>query len=213
MPNNADWKLTGFSPVRKFLWALLQQELGWDKKNYGGLVPITTPQQQAEFVNTNAPYIVTGSVIDQNQNLSAIVRETTALAIYATDDDDILQVGNLVRAYFGEQDLSAQWINDWNSVNGSEGDRRFEMKTISVLSAETADPTKQEGGRYDATIVIRFEYVQLTSQRHPLYSTQDSILRQTNIITSGNNDPVTPGVVSGDVYIDTSDGEVYVWTQ
>lgn len=165
--DNTKWKLTGFSPVRKYLWHLLQTELGWSKSNYGGLVPITTPQQQSEFSDVDHPYIVTGSIISQSAGIPFIEQETVALVVSSTFGDDILAVGNLVRRYLGFHDLSAALVNKHTAENGSVNDRKFDIKSVSVLSSDTAEPTGQEGGRSDASIVLRIEYTYIGDDRPP----------------------------------------------
>jgi hypothetical protein len=49
MTVNPKWDLSGVHGINKFVWAKLQEQLEWNKSNYGGLTPITIPSQQPEF--------------------------------------------------------------------------------------------------------------------------------------------------------------------
>lgn len=158
MTVNPKWNLTGVHGLNKFLWAKLQAELGWDKTNYGGLTPITVPQQQPEFNNYNAPYVVYNYSHQSTGENFWEQEEQVSYAVYSAEESDIRQFINVIREYLNRRDESAGLINDYIRANGSDENKRFDYKYTYVISTSGAQPAVTEGGRMDGLVIVRICY-------------------------------------------------------
>lgn len=163
------WGLAGIHGINKYVWSLLQSELGWSLTTYGGLVPITVPQQQPEFNAMNAPYIVYGyTKSSRSKDLYVLETETAAYSIYSASEEDIRRVVNLLSTKLNKLDDSADDVNAWLSTiptglqvtNGSQANKEFDYKWIKCMSAQGSQPSIQIGGRFDGAVIIRYEYTQ-----------------------------------------------------
>lgn len=158
MAVNTKWDLSAAHGIRKYLWDILQRELEWNTSNYGGLVPITTPQQQPEFNNYDAPYIVYNYSHQTGSNDYFLQEEQIAFAIYSGDEKDIRQAINVMQTYLNRRDDSAKDINKYIQNSGTAENKRFDYKYVYVLSTNGAQPAVTEGGRGDGLVVIRVGY-------------------------------------------------------
>lgn len=158
MTVNTKWDLTGVHGLNKFIWAKLQSELEWSASNYGGLTPITVPQQQPEFNNYNAPYVVYNYNHQSTGDDFWMNEEQISYAVYSADEKDIRRFINLMKTYFERRDESAGLINDYIRANGSAENKRFDYKYTYVISTSGAQPAVTEGGRMDGLVILRIAY-------------------------------------------------------
>lgn len=149
------WDVSSAPGVNKYLWHLLQTELGWSIDNYNGLVPITDPQQQPEMLEFDAPFIVYNWSLQATGTLYVEQEEQIAYAIFSREEKDIRQAVNLINNYFNRFDDSAKDVNAYVAANGSDLNKKFDYKYLRVLSSSGAQPSAQEGGRMDGMIIIR----------------------------------------------------------
>lgn len=158
MTVNGKWSLTAVHGLNKYLWDVLKDELEWSATDYGGLTPITIPQQQPEFNNYNAPYVVYNYSHQSSGDDFMIQEEQVAYVIYSADEGDIRKFVNVVREYFDHRDESAKKINDWIRVNGTSENKRFDYKFTYVISTTGAQPAISEGGKMDGLVIMRICY-------------------------------------------------------
>jgi len=154
------WKRAGAHAVRKYVWHLLQEELGWDAANYGGLTPITTPEQQPEFNNFSSPYIVYSFSRMSTSNLYVVEGEVMALTVFSSSGTAIDEVVNLLGSKLNKRDDTAKDINDFLSDTESPTSfyRNFDFKSFSVTGAQGPQAVTTEGGRRDGYITISYTY-------------------------------------------------------
>ena len=153
-----NYDLSGVHGVNKFIWAKLQSELGWDKANYGGLIPLTVPAQQPEFNNYNRPYVVYNYSHQSGGEDYWMNEEQISYAVYSADEKDIRQFINMMREWLNRRDDSARDINNYISANGSAENKRFDYKYTYVISTSGAQPAISEGGRMDGLVILRICY-------------------------------------------------------
>jgi hypothetical protein len=162
----ANWGLTATFALNKYLWFMLKQELGWSAANYGGMVPITIPQQQPEFTNYNKPFIVYNFTSNPTGRDFYLLRgEQTAYAIYSANETDIRQVVDLMNYLFDRRDDSAADLNKWLRIEAATTSPpaasvlalrdTFDFKSIMVMEAQNAQPAGTEGGRMDGGIIVQ----------------------------------------------------------
>lgn len=166
------WDYAGVHGLNKYLWKKLQDELGWSASNYGGLTPITTPQQQPEFNAYDFPYIVYGYTLQGTGPLYTVQGEIVTYTIFSTRSSDIRQAVNLISNLLNRYDDSASDVNlylhggkvfqngSWVTVTGagSDDNKAFDYKTIRVNQATGPEPALTEGGRQDGSVIVTMEY-------------------------------------------------------
>ena len=156
------WDLAGVHGVNKYVWSILQAAspagLGMTTTPYGGLIPITTPQQQPEFNALGAPYIVYTYAKTATGDDYWLEEEVAAYTIFSATEGDIRKITNLLSAQLNRADISAAAINEYIAANGSTDQKQFDYKTIAVTSAQGAQPSLTEGGRHDGLVVIKYAY-------------------------------------------------------
>lgn len=160
MATNDKWKRAGAHVVRKYIWHLLQQELGWNSSNYGGLTPITTPEQQPEFNNFDYPYIVYSYSRTATSNLWALEGEVMALTIFSKSGGAIDEVVNLLGTKLNKRDETAKDINLFISASEASDSfyRNFDFKSFSVTGAQGPQAVTTEGGRRDGYVTLSYAY-------------------------------------------------------
>ena len=155
-----DYTISGIHPIRRVVWALLQAELGWSSSNYGGAVPIVTPQEQPELNHGESPYVIY-NYSTQAAGVNHLLKEEQAtFVIHGPDDKQLRAALNLFDSYFSSYDESAAYVNWWIQDHGSDNYKRFNFKWIRVVSAIGAGPTEQEAGSQDAVVTIRYQYTE-----------------------------------------------------
>ena len=154
------WDLAATHGLRKYIWQLLQTELGWNASNYGGLTPLVTPEQQPELNAFNAPYIVYSFGKSPNGSLWQIEREIAVFTIFSASAAEINQVVNLLTTKLNKMDESARDVNDYLSASLDLDPfyRKFDFKTVSVMGAQGPQAVTTEGGRRDGYITVAIEY-------------------------------------------------------
>lgn len=156
------WDLTGVHALNRFLWSKLQSDLEWNSANYGGLIPIVVPQQQPEFNNYNAPYVVYNYTHQTGGEDFWLQEEQISYAIYSANEKEIRQFINLMKTYFERRDESAALINNWiltpGNTNVDARHKRFDYKYTYVISTSGAQPAVTEGGRMDGLVILRIAY-------------------------------------------------------
>lgn len=152
------WKLAGIHGVRRYIWSLLQNELGWKTSDYKGLVPLVTAQQQPEFAELGKPYIVYNySHVNPGEQFW-VGQEMASFEIYSVDEQDVREVINLLEEYFEALDDSAKLLNHWIAVNGTDENKKYDYKWTRVVSTVGAVPAGQEGGLNSGNIAISYAY-------------------------------------------------------
>jgi len=153
------WDLGGVHGVRQYMWKLLQDELGWKASDYGGLTPITTPEQQPEFNNFNKPYIVYSYSKKQGTNNYFLEGEIATFVIYSSDSADIRRAINLFDAKLDKRDESAAEVNDFISASSLDPEYKyFDYKSLWVSMIQGPQPVTEEGGRRDGLINVNINY-------------------------------------------------------
>lgn len=152
------WDYAAVHGMNKYLWSKLQSELGWSADNYGGLIPITTPEQQPEFNAYDFPYIVYSYSPQGTNPLYVYEAEIQVYTVFSTSNTPIRQAVNLIRALFGQFDDSAKDVNKYISTFGTTDNKSFDYKSIQVTAASGPEPALTEGGRRDGNVIVRTEY-------------------------------------------------------
>lgn len=156
------WKLSGIHGIRRYVWFLMQEELGWSASNYGGAQPVITPQQAPEFNDYGHPYIVYNYSHLPSSEDYFLNREQAIFTVYSGDEEDVREAINVLYAYFKAHDDSAKLLNHWVRTNitgtGSEEYLKYDYKSIRVTSTIGATPADQEAGRHDGSISIHYTY-------------------------------------------------------
>lgn len=154
----AKWDYSAVHGLNKYVWHRLKTELGWDEANYGGLTPITTPQQQPEFNAYDFPYVVYGYAPQATGPDWVVEGEIISYSIFSTRSADIRQAVNVIKAALNRFDESAKDVNAYLKTNGTDDNRAFDYKSIRVTSANGPEPAVSEGGRQDGGTVISVMY-------------------------------------------------------
>jgi hypothetical protein len=149
-----NWDYSAVHGINKYLWAKLKEELGWSEANYGGLTPITTPQQQPEFNAYNFPYIVYGYSPQATGPDWLLEGEVIAYTVFSASSADIRKAVNVMKWAFNRFDESAVDVNKYIQANGSADNKAFDYKAIRLTSASGPEPSLTEGGRQDGSVVI-----------------------------------------------------------
>lgn len=152
------YNLTGSNPVRSYLWSKLQSELGWNKLETGNLIPITVPQQQPQFNQYTAPYIVYKWSLMPSGEDFLMREEQIAFTIFSSDEEDIRQATSVIDNFLNRYDESARDINQWISFNGRDNEKKFDYKYTYVISASGPQPAASEAGRMDGMVIVRVCY-------------------------------------------------------
>jgi hypothetical protein len=153
-----DYTLNGVHPLRRVIWALLKSELGWNESNYGGAVPVVTPQQQPELNAGNHPYVVYNYTQQPGDQQYWLKEEQATFVIYSGDEEDIRKAINVLNRYLSMYDESANYVNWWVQDNGTASHKRFTYKWIRVVNSIGAGPAEEEGGRQDGVITLRYQF-------------------------------------------------------
>ena len=157
-----DFRAAATHGVNAFLWSRLQEDLGWDKNDYGGLIPITTPQQQQEFNDLDLPYIVYNYKINTTSTSYALKQESAIYVIYGNGpnaDSSVRETLHLLEYYFSSMDDSARVVSEyiWSLPDDSPF-RKFHYQSIIPRGFSGAAPPDQEGGIMDAQANIDIVY-------------------------------------------------------
>jgi|ERR1044072_1047833 hypothetical protein len=154
----AKWDYTGVHGLNKYIWKRIQDELGWVTSDYGGLTPITTPQQQPEFNAFDKPYIVYGYTLQGTNTLFPVQGEVVTYTVFSTQSADIRKAVNLINSALNRFDESARDVNNYIAANGSDDNKAFDYKFIRVNQATGPEPAVTEGGRQDGSVIVSMEY-------------------------------------------------------
>ena len=154
------WDLAATHALRKYIWNLLQTELGWSADKYGGLTPIATPEQQPEFNAFNAPYIVYSFGKSPNGELWLVEREVAVFTVFSASANEINQVVNLLSTKLNKRDETARDINNYIRATELPGSfyHNFDFKTVTVMGAQGPQAVTTEGGRRDGYLTVALEY-------------------------------------------------------
>ena len=154
------WDLAGAHALRRYIWQLLQDELGWSTDNYGGLNPIITPQQEPELNEFNAPYIVYVFSKRPAGSLWLMEKEDMSISIFSVSDTEINQVVNLLSTKLAKHDEAAQDVNAFIRGTMPAGSfyKNFDFKSIVVTGAQGSNASVTEGGRKDGYVTLSYTY-------------------------------------------------------
>jgi hypothetical protein len=154
------WDYSAVHGINLYIWQRLKDELNWNANNYGGLIPITTPEQQPEFNSFNAPYIVY-SYSPQGTDPDWIIEgEVIAYTVFSANSSDIRQAINVMKASLNRFDESAKDVNSFikSSTLATADIKAFDYKVVRVTSASGPQPALQEGGRRDGSLILTVRY-------------------------------------------------------
>lgn len=181
-PNADKYKLTASNLIRLYVWDKLQAELGWNKNETGGLIPITIPSQQPEFNAFSAPYIVYRWSLISTGEMYPLKEEQIVFNVYSDSEEEIRTAVNLLDNCLSRYDDSAREINTFIcggtklvSELNEQGEpslkgvgvsaattnplyKKIDIKYTYVMAASGPDPALSEGGRMDGTITVRVAY-------------------------------------------------------
>lgn len=144
--------------VNRFIWSKLQSDLGWKASDYGGKIPMTTPQQQAEFMEDGSPYVVYNYRTAMVGGSYGYKEEYVIYQIISPKESDIRKALNLIDYYLGGMDESATLVNDYVSTLDPNPFDLFDYKSIIPRGASGASPTDQEGGIMDGSYEFAIRY-------------------------------------------------------
>lgn len=153
-----DWDYTGTHGLNKYIWSRIKAELGWKESDYGGLVPITTPQQQPEFNAIDKPYIVYSYTLSGTGSEWWLKREVAIYTVYSSQPADVRRAVNVISSTLGRLDESAAVVNAYIATSGSADNKKFDYKTITTSQASGPEPSVSEGGRHDGRVIVAMEY-------------------------------------------------------
>ena len=145
-----------------YIWQLMVANEGWTTDNYGGRRPIVPANQQPEYLEYKAPFIVYGSAVNRIEGMPFQTSETIAYTIYATTAGEANRVMRVITEALRWMDESAKNVNNWLVYEGQTrtgGKRPTTFQSISVLSATSAGPELQEGGRVDSQVIVNAQYM------------------------------------------------------
>jgi hypothetical protein len=174
-----DYKISGVHPIRRVIWSLLKNELGWDAANYNGAVPVVTPQEQPELNYGEYPYVIYNYSFQPSGVNHLIKEEQATFVIHGPKDSEIRAALNLIDSYFSSYDDSANYVNWWIEDHGSDNYKRFNFKWIRVVTGSGAGPTEQEAGSQDAYITLRYQYTEQGNPSETAFVTNSVIGRPT----------------------------------
>jgi hypothetical protein len=161
------WDLSGVHGLRRYIWQLLQDELGWSIDNYNvsvegktvQMVPIITPEQQPEMTSINAPFLVYSYAKKQGSNNYFLEQEVASFTVYSPNEKDIRQVINMLDAKFDKRDEAARELNGFiGSADLDPAYKDFDYKTLWVSGIQGPQPQNEEGGRRDGVVNINITY-------------------------------------------------------
>jgi hypothetical protein len=142
--------------VNRYSWALLNRNLNWQKVN--GLVPIIPANQEPEFTQYNAPFMVYGTASEWAGPMWWLQQEQCAYTVYSTSVGEINSAVRVLNETFMRMDEAATDINQFvGKVNTGQYDD-LHFKTFEVVTAQSAQAAEEEGGRQNGLIVIRYKY-------------------------------------------------------
>ena len=161
-----DFDASGVHGVNRFVWSAIKAHTGATEQQYGGLIPMTTPQQTQEFNDMGLPYIIYNYRIGVVPGNPGIKSETVVYSVNAPDEGEVREILNIIDYYLSGMDESAEILNDY--INGLSDPLRdifgdFDYKSIIPAGGLTgATPGTQEGGILDG----RYEFtIRYTSSR------------------------------------------------
>lgn len=153
------WDLSGVHGLNKYVWELLKDELGWSTVDYGGLTPITTPEQQPEFNAFDKPFIVYSFAKKMGGNNYLIESEIASYTIYSQHSMDILRVLTMLDAKLDKRDETAEELNAFISASTLDPEyKKFDYKTLWISGIQGPQPVTEEGGRRDGLINVNMNY-------------------------------------------------------
>jgi len=158
----SDWNYTAGAGVSLYLWNQMKAELGYSETQYGGLIPITTPNESPELQGFDGPNIAyTWSKRPSAGGLWLVENELITYTIFSQKAEKINEIINLAFGRLNKQDESAKDLNNYTAslFGSSYADiKNFDYKSVSVLMADGPNPPLQEGGRYDGYFTVSVTY-------------------------------------------------------
>lgn len=161
---NIDFDASGVHGVNRFVWAAIKAHTGATEQQYGGLIPMTTPQQTQEFNDMGLPYIIYNYRIGVVAGNPGIKTETVVYSVNAPDEGEVREILNIVDYYLSGMDESAEVLNDFiNEPDIPAVFKEVDYKSIIPAGGLTGPtPGTQEGGIMDG----RYEFtIRYTSSR------------------------------------------------
>jgi hypothetical protein len=168
VPINQDlYKTEGAHVVRAYLLSLLEEEgmIDLDNYPYPPFVPSQSTQEMIE-VSSGNPFIVYTYTKSGYSDEWWMCAETMAMRIYSDEEEDIRVISKFIAKIMGRADWSASNINDWITTSGTALHKKFEFKTIQLLTMIAPEEYVSQEGRQAGVIVVRLEFTQDIDSDH-----------------------------------------------
>lgn len=155
---NTKYQISASTPLRSYVWNLLQTELGWNKADTGNLIPVVGSQDQPELQNYDAPYIVySWSLMPSGENF-LMREEQVTMKVYSSREDEVRNAVIMLDNQLNRYDDSARAMNSWLAAHGTTFEKKFDIKYTYTISASGPQPAVQAGGRQDGLVIFRICY-------------------------------------------------------
>lgn len=141
--------------IRGYIWDLVKANTSMTEIN--GIVPVLPVQDEALVTTTGKPYMIYAYVEDPNTSLREIGGGLFVIRALSNSYSELSDIVTVIIRGFEMEDDSAANINLWSSDNTDYDGVRF-IRTF-IQYADGGIPTTEEGGKIEAVINIRFEYV------------------------------------------------------
>jgi len=145
--------------INNYVWELLKKNLDWQEIK--GLVPILPAQQQPEFLDTDAPFIVYTSSNEFNDGeLEPLDVEVISYVIFSEKSDEVDDAVTLIKNAFKAFN-SAENINLWIHNPACQLDPRDKVNLVTwtqVMNTESSGAAAAEGEKVDGFVSVRVGY-------------------------------------------------------
>jgi hypothetical protein len=152
--------------LNSYLRKLLAVNLGIVSADYGDKDPVIPNAQVPEMMQKGKPFIVYGSGTHPATHLYRLRKEAVSYTIYATSATEVNKIANLLVDAFERQDDCVTDVNAWIDLEGQPGNRtggkrQIHFAGIRLTMSQKAEPQDEEGGYYNALIMLETQYVNL----------------------------------------------------
>lgn len=159
---SGNYQVSAYSVINAFVWAGLQDEGILDPADYS-LIPIMPAGGVPEFteLNPDQPFLVyTAGRSGTNENWFH-EEESLAYVIYGKSQSEVHTIANYLIDVFRRYDDAAIDVNLWARANKQSlpaSYNEFNFSEIHVVGAVGSEAPRQEGGRYNELVSLRYQY-------------------------------------------------------
>lgn len=158
--------------LNKYLWSRIEAEGIMKKTDYalpdlpGGIVPIVPIEETPDLIRIidaqagigSKPYIVYTWSKENTGPDWFMKTQQVAYAIRSGDDLKLRQLINLFEDLFQDYELAAYRVNQYVYLNGTNANKEYTFKTISITTLGGQMPAEREAGVNESLITIRITY-------------------------------------------------------